>query len=90
MLLRLNSDDMREVLFMDEVTFHVFGKVNRYNMRIWGSENPSYVVEYIRDSPKVNVWPGFKHNIGPLFFPELKVTTETYLDMLQLFAVPHV
>jgi hypothetical protein len=36
------------VILSDESTFHVSGKANTHNCRLWGSENP-------RDSPKVNV-----------------------------------
>jgi len=41
-------------MFSDEVTFHLSGKVNRHNVRIWGTENPHEIVEHVRDSPKLN------------------------------------
>jgi hypothetical protein len=58
MLLRLDDDDtfMKHVVFSDEATFDVSGKVNRHNCRIWGSENPHEVMEHERDTPKLNVW----------------------------------
>ena len=32
-----NDDDLlSKIIFSDEATFHLSGKVNRYNMRIWG------------------------------------------------------
>jgi hypothetical protein len=39
----------------------------------------------------VNVWAGFMNNklIGPLFFSEKTVTGRSYLDMLELYALPH-
>ncbi|KAJ4430071.1 hypothetical protein ANN_22280 [Periplaneta americana] len=41
-----NGDEfIRSVVFSDEVTFHLSGKVNRHNLRIWGSENPRTYVE---------------------------------------------
>ena len=43
------------MVFSDEATFHVYGKVNKHNIRIWGSENSCEVVEEERDGPKVNV-----------------------------------
>lgn len=78
------------LLFSDEATFHICGKVNRHNCRIWGSQNPYRVIEHERDSPKVNVWLGMHKNgvIGPFFFLEPTVTGLTYLDMLQNFAIP--
>jgi hypothetical protein len=33
-----NEDDyLNTVLFSDEATFHLSGKVNRHNIRIWGT-----------------------------------------------------
>ena len=45
MLDRLDSDPgfLKHVCFSDESTFHVFGLLNRHNLRIWGSENASYL-----------------------------------------------
>jgi len=80
------------VLFSDESTFHVCGKLNRHNCRIWGSENPHQVIEYERDTPKLNVWLGLhKHGvIGPFFFMESTVTGHSYLNMLENFAIPQI
>lgn len=50
-----NIDDdaryLERIVFTDEATFHVNGVVNRHNCRIWGSEQPNEVFEYVRDSP---------------------------------------
>ena len=47
---RLEEDGFAEKLvFSDEATFHVFGKVNRHNLRIWGTENPHATTEHFRD-----------------------------------------
>jgi hypothetical protein len=79
-----NDNYLDLVLFSDESTFQVCGKVNRHNCRIWDSENPHQVIEYERDTPKLNVWLGLhKHGvIGPFFFMESTVTGYSYLDML--------
>jgi hypothetical protein len=94
MLLRQDNDDgyLRKIVFSDETIFHVSGKVNLHNVRIWGSENPHHVIEHIRGSPKVSVCCGlmFSLIIGPFFFAESTVTKETHLDMLQQFVVPQV
>lgn len=81
---------LQHVLFSDEATFHVSGMVNKHNVRIWGSENPHETRELERSSPKLNVWCGLMHNqvIGPFFFAEATVTSTTYLDMLENFAIP--
>lgn len=72
MISRINDDEnfLNDICFSDEATFHTSGKVNRQNVRIWGSERPSDFREVVRDSPKVNVWCGMLHNqiIGPFFF----------------------
>ena len=42
MLQRISEDEafLKQVCFSDEATFHVSGKLNKHNVRIWGSENP--------------------------------------------------
>ncbi|KAJ4450115.1 hypothetical protein ANN_01522 [Periplaneta americana] len=41
-----NDDEfIRSVVFSDEATFHLSGKMNRHNLSIWGSENPRTYVE---------------------------------------------
>ncbi|PNF18501.1 hypothetical protein B7P43_G09037 [Cryptotermes secundus] len=44
------------VIFSDEATFRLSGKVNRHNVRIWGIQNPRVTLEHVRDSPNVNVF----------------------------------
>ena len=91
----LDDDDtfsLIQVYFSDEANFHVSGKVNRHNCRIRGSKNPRFVIEHQRDSPKWNVGYGIMRDriMGPcfFFFFEKTVTANTYLDILQLYAVP--
>ncbi|GBN62182.1 hypothetical protein AVEN_63532-1 [Araneus ventricosus] len=73
------------LIFSDESTFHISGKVNRYNSRIWGAEKPSTVIEHERDSAKVNVFCAISSRklYGPFFFSERSVTSVVYLDMLE-------
>ena len=42
MLQRISEDEafLKRVCFSDDATFHVSGKLNKHNVRIWGSENP--------------------------------------------------
>jgi len=52
-----NDDDLlAKIIFSDEANFNLSGKVNRYNVRIWGSENPHATLEVERDCPKLNVF----------------------------------
>ncbi|GBO08858.1 hypothetical protein AVEN_189419-1 [Araneus ventricosus] len=88
----VDNDFLQRIIFTDEATFHVSGHANKHTTRIWGSENPHFIIETVRDSPKVNVWCGLMADrvIGPFFFAESTVTKEVYLDMLQLFAIPQI
>ena len=48
MLSRIEDEDfLKKVMFTDEACFHVSGKINRHNVRIWGSVNPHMVIEHI-------------------------------------------
>lgn len=87
-----SSDDafLSRLIFSDEATFHISGKVNRHNCRIWGTENPHEDMEHERDSPKVNVWCtlGRDQIIGPYFFEDRIINGGIYLDMLQNYFIP--
>jgi hypothetical protein len=85
-----NPNYLSNVMFYDKAIFLTCGKVNRHNIRIWGSENPHSVREHVRDSKKVNVWCGMMKDriIGSFFFTEPTATGNIYLDMLEHFAVP--
>ncbi|GBO15590.1 hypothetical protein AVEN_8296-1 [Araneus ventricosus] len=78
------------LVFSDKATFHVSGKVNRHNVRMWGTENPPCSVEHERDSAKVNVFCAVsdKKLYGPFFIVEETVNGNRYLDMLQVLFFP--
>lgn len=89
--LRLEEDGFEDrLVFTDEATFHLSGKVNRHNLRFWGTENPQLTLEYERDSPKLNVFCAITSNrvFGPFFFAEPTVTGGIYLDMLSEWLLP--
>jgi hypothetical protein len=92
MLNRINEDNafLQRLLFSDEATFHLSGRVNHHNIRIWDSEQPRVVRQHRRESPKVNVWCGLMHDciIGPFFFAEKTVTANVYSDMLEQSVIP--
>jgi hypothetical protein len=94
MLSRLDDDDvfMKHVVFSDDATFHVSGKVNRHNCRIWRSENPHKVMAHEHDAPKFNMWCALTSDsvIGPFFFEEATVTGASYLNMLQNYAITRI
>jgi hypothetical protein len=64
------------LIFSDEATFHLRGKVNRHNVCIWGTQNPRETVEHERDSPKLNVFCAISQTkvYGPYFFERETVT----------------
>jgi hypothetical protein len=94
MLSQLDDDAefMKHVVFSDEATFHVSGKVNMHNCQIWGSENPHEVMEHERDTLKLNVWCALTSDsvIGPFFFEEATVTGASYLNTLQNYAITRI
>ncbi|GBL83059.1 hypothetical protein AVEN_165291-1 [Araneus ventricosus] len=73
------------LIFSDESTFHISGKVNQYNSRIWSTEKPSTLIEHEHDSVKVYVFCAISsHKLySPFFFSERSVTSNVYLDMLE-------
>jgi hypothetical protein len=86
-----NADDfLRRLVFSDEATFHFIGKVNRHNIRIWGTKNQHATVQHGRDSPKVNVFCAISSRkvYGPFFFLQKAVTGISYLDMPQFCLFP--
>ena len=83
---KMEDDEFDDrLVFSDEATFHVNGKVNKHNTRIWGTENTHELLEHQRDSPKVTVFCAMskKAVYGPFFFERATVNGETYLDMLE-------
>jgi hypothetical protein len=80
---------MDPVIFSEENTFHVSGKVNTRNCKIWGSENPRVSLEHFHDSPKANVFCALSKETmyGP-FFMQTTITGIVYLDMLQQLLIP--
>lgn len=78
------------LVFSDEATFHLNRKVNRYNVRIWGTNNPHTIIEHERDSPKLNVFCEISkiQVYGPFFFNENTVNGKSYLEMLQTWLFP--
>jgi hypothetical protein len=79
-----------KLIFSDEATFHLHGKVNRHNVRIWGTENPHSTIGHIRNSPKLNVFCAMSKEkvYGPYSFAEPTVTGTSYLDMMQEWLMP--
>lgn len=86
----LDENVTNKLVFSDEACFHLSGKVNRHNLRIWGTEKPHETIQHERDSPKVNVFCAIskKSVYGPFFFAENTVQGPAYLDMLEAWLFP--
>ena len=74
MVLRIENDNsyLYNIVFSDETTFHLCGKLNKHHCRIWGSENPHVIHEHERHTTKMYVWCGLTRNsvTGSFFFIE--------------------
>ncbi|GBM45525.1 hypothetical protein AVEN_87565-1 [Araneus ventricosus] len=48
--------------------------------------------QYVRGSPKVNVWCGLLHDrvVGPFFFTETSITGNIYQDFLEIYIFPQI
>lgn len=85
-----DSSFLNRVIYSDECVFHVDGKVNKHNVRIWGTENPHERREVARDSEKVTVWCAMSANqvFGPYYFDSPIVTGESYKQLLTNYFLP--
>lgn len=89
-LCNANPIFVNQIIFSDEATFLLNGKVNRHNCRYWAKENPHWIREQHTQYPqKINVWCGIKDTkiIGP-FFMEETLNGERYLNLLRNEIVP--
>jgi hypothetical protein len=76
-------------VFSDEAGFHLSDRINQYNIRIWGSENPHAMFEHTQVTPKVNVVCAVsKQMFGPFFFAKRTVTGCACLNMLEESLMP--
>ena len=73
---------VESIMFSDEATFHLSGKVNRHYVRL-GSPNPHVIVEYVRDSPdKCFLRHVMEKDLWVIFFLERIISYNNFLDML--------
>ena len=90
----INSTAMDEtfpdaIIWSDEATFKMNGRVNRHNCVFWSHENPREVMQREVNVPGVSVWAGISSRglIGPLFF-DGNVNGERYLQLLKTEVEP--
>ena len=65
-------------------------KLNKHNLKIWGSKNSYDTCELKRDFLKLNVWCGIMYDkiIGSFFFAERSIAAQIYLDVLTEYVSP--
>ena len=83
-------DFVNNIIFTDEATFCLNGRVNRHNCRYWAADNPQWMIETHTQTPqKLNVWAGICGDqiIGP-FFIDGNLTGDRYLQLLQEQIIP--
>jgi hypothetical protein len=88
--MEIDDNLLSKIIFSDEATFHLSGKVNRHNVRIWESENPHVTLEVERDSAKINVFFAVSERTvyGPFIFEGQTVSGQSYLEMLTNWLIP--
>ena len=84
-----NQIDLDKIWFSDEAHFYLHGYVNKQNHRIWGTENPHFVVEKPLHPEYLTVWMGISCAgiIGPFFFYST-ITGESYQTLLEHEVMP--
>jgi hypothetical protein len=91
MQLKMEEDGFLErLIFSNEATFYIRGKVNRHNVRIWGTEQSHAQIDHQHDSPKVNIFCAVSREKvnDQFFFTEATVTGDSFLDMLVHWLLP--
>ena len=84
------TDFVNNIIFTDEATFCLNGRVNRHNCRYWSADNPHWMIETHTQTPqKLNVWAGIcGDQIIRSFFIDGNLTGDRYLQLLQEQIIP--
>jgi hypothetical protein len=84
-IIRQEADNnfYKRILWSDEATFKLNGRINRHNCVYWAAKNPHAVISHELNVPGVTVWAGIWSGgvIGPYFY-DGTVNAENYLEML--------
>jgi hypothetical protein len=82
-------DFPRRILWTDEVSFKLNGRINRHNSVYWSDSNPHEVILEELNVPSLTVWAGIWSGdiVGPYFF-DGTVTGESYFEMLREVVLP--
>ena len=83
---KLGDDGFHDQLvFSNEVTFHINGKVNKHNTYTWGTESPYEICGHQRDFPKLNMLCAMskKAVYRPFFFKRTTINGKMYPHMME-------
>lgn len=82
-------DLFSHIVWTDEATFKLNGKVNTRNYVEYAYDNPHTMLEVPQKSPGINVWLGIHSAglVGPFYF-QGNITGQSYLKMLQEEIIP--
>ena len=84
-ILKNDATFLDQLVFTDEVNFHLNGTVNRQNCHYWAKGNSNFIISEPLHSPHTTVWAG--GFIGP-FFHDQTVNGHRYLTMLETDVLP--
>jgi len=80
-----------KIVWSDEATFKLNGRLNRHNSIYWSEENPHQILQKDVNLPGVTAWAAISSRglIGPFFF-DGTVNGENYLELLRIQAIPEI
>lgn len=86
-----NPDFPHMIVWSDEATFKLNGRLNRHNSIYWSADNPHQILEQDLNLPGVSVWAGISSRglIGPFFFNGT-VNGDNYLELLRSKVMPEI
>lgn len=84
-----DPDFVKNIVWSDEASFKLNGRVNRWNCVYWGPENPHEIIPEELNAPGVNCWAGIWSGgiVGP-HFVEGTLTGERYRAILEDAVLP--
>jgi hypothetical protein len=84
-------DFFNRLIFGDESTFHLSGKVNKTTCVYGEQKNPRELVQNVRDSPKFSFLCSITYkDVWAILFHENTVTGIRYLDVVSEWLLPQV
>ena len=80
-----DDSSLPRLILNDKATFHISGKVNGHDVRIWELENPQEILKHYRDFPKHNVLCGVLRNVYESFLRKTQFQDKLILNTVNVF-----